>query len=85
MLAFFYAYAEISVRLKRHSLNTVQPCCVASGRGDQHFPPSRFCYSRRLDTLEASTAPAREEKQNEAVKELARSARCVSQALPGAL
>lgn len=39
--------------------------------------------SRRLNTLEAAAAPPKEEKQDDAAKELARSARCVSQALPG--
>lgn len=39
--------------------------------------------SRRIDKLEESTAPPEREKQDKAVKELARSARCLSQALPG--
>ncbi|CAN0145565.1 unnamed protein product, partial [Ectocarpus sp. 8 AP-2014] len=39
--------------------------------------------SRRIDKLEENIAPPETEKQDEAVKELARSARCLSQALPG--
>ena len=41
--------------------------------------------SRRIDKLEENTAPPEKEKQDQAVKELARSARCLSQALPGAV
>ncbi len=42
--------------------------------------------SRRIDTLEENTAPPDRdrEKHDKAIKELARSARCLSQALPGA-
>lgn len=36
-----------------------------------------------MDKLEASTAPEEEEKQREVVKDLARSARCVTHVLPG--
>lgn len=41
-------------------------------------------HSRRIDKLEENTAPPEKEQQDQAVKELARSARCISQALPGA-
>ena len=41
--------------------------------------------SRRIDKLEENTAPPEKEKQDQAVKELARGARCLSQALPGAV
>lgn len=77
------------IEQKAATLNSASPPTVVCSNANDSFnitignrsQHDYFFCSRRLDTLEASAAAA--DEQDYATKSLERTARCVSQALPG--